>query len=375
MKSRFANILLLIGSTIACLVLLDGAFRFYEGWAFTASYRPDGPSVDLQGLNYNDSSVPKARQEGEFRILSFGDSFCHAIVQFPASYNGVAQALLSRPERPVRIVNFGEPSSSFPQYIAAMANWCGQVAHDALLVNIFLGNDLSEAARGEVPDDGVINRVLGDNFVDVQTGRKRMSHVPRLFPLRMADYAYAHYLCATEGQFVLKDVPPPYTHALGPLDDAAFQRVAARHLEACDPQALGFLKRGYEGAAALGRYLGGQMAKGVKVLVVLSPAEVQVNDALFGRVAARMNEIPARFDRDLPNRLVAQALEAAAPGIPVLDLLPPLRRAMDSGVNPYYPMETHWNVEGNRVVAQALAEWIEANWLADTPAPRLAGGQ
>lgn len=374
MKSRFANILLLIGSTITCLVLLDGAFRFYEGWAFTESYRPDGPLVDLQGLNYNDSSVPKARQEGEFRILSFGDSFCHAIVQFPASYNGVAQALLSRPERPVRIVNFGEPSSSFPQYIAAMANWSGQVGHDALLVNIFLGNDLSEAARGEVPDDGVINRVLGDNFVDVQTGRKRMSHVPRLFPLRMADYAYAHYLCATEGQFVLKDVPHPYTHALGPLDDASFQRVAARHLEACDPQALGLLRRGYEGVAALGRYLGGEMAKGVKVLVLLSPAEVQVNDALFERVTSRMNAAPARFDRDLPNRLVAQALEAAAPGVPVLDLLPVLRRAMEAGASLYYPMETHWNVEGNRVAATALAEWIEANWLA-SPAPRLAGGQ
>ena len=375
MKSRFANILLLIGSTITCLVLLDGAFRFYEGQVMTASYHPDGPVVNLQGLNYNDSSVPKARQDSEFRILSFGDSFCHAIVQFPASYNGVAQALLSRPKRPVRIVNFGEPSSSFPQYIAAMANWRGQIAHDALLVNIFLGNDLSEAARGEVPDDGVINRVLGDNFVDVQTGRKRMSHVPRLFPLRMADYAYAHYLCATEGQFVLKDVPPPYTHALGPLDDASFQRVAARHLEACDPQALGLLKRGYEGVAALGRYLAGEMARGVKVLVMLSPAEVQVNDALFDRVTARMNAIPARFDRDLPNRLAAQALETAAPGIPVLDLLPVLRRAMDAGVNPYYPMETHWNVEGNSVAAQALAEWIEANWLADSPAPQLAGGQ
>jgi len=374
MKSRFANILLLIWSTITCLVLLDGAFRFYEGWAFTTSYRPDNPLVDLQGLNYNDSSVPKAKPEGEFRILSFGDSFCHAIVQFPASYNGVAQALLSRPERPVRIVNFGEPSSSFPQYIAAMANWSGQVGHDALLVNIFLGNDLSEAARGEVPDDGVINRVLGDNFVDVQTGRKRMSHVPRLFPLRMADYAYAHYLCATEGQFVLKDVPPPYTHALGPLDDASFQRVAARHLEACDPQALGLLRRGYEGVAALGRYLAGERAKGVKVLVMLSPAEVQVNDDVFERVAARMGAVPARFDRTLPNRLVAEALEAAAPGVPVLDLLPVLRRALEAGLGLYYPMETHWNVEGNRVAAAALAEWIEANWLAP-PALRLAGGQ
>ncbi|MFP5222752.1 MAG: alginate O-acetyltransferase AlgX-related protein [Acidobacteriota bacterium] len=319
--------------------------------------------MDLQALNYNDSSIPKAKADTEFRILSFGDSFCHAIVQFPASYNGVAQALLSGPERPMRIVNFGEPSSSFPQYIAAMANWAGQIAHDALLVNIFLGNDLSEAARGEVPDDGVINRVLGDNFVDVQTGRKRMSHVPRLFALRMADYVYAHYLCATEGQFVLKDVPPPYTHALGPLDEAAYQRVAARHLEACDPQALALLARGYEGVAALGRYLAGEMARGLRVLVMLSPAEVQVNDAVFERMAARMNADPARFDRDLPNRLVAQALEAAAPGIPVLDLTPVLRQATKAGACLYYPMETHWNVEGNKVAGKALADWIKARWL------------
>lgn len=362
MKSRLANILLLLVVTVGTLALADVAFRFYESRALTASYKPDGPVVDLQALNYNDTSVAKAKAPGELRILSFGDSFCFSIVRFPASYNGIIQRDLTRPDRPARVVNLGEPSSSFLQYAASMLNWMPQLEHDAVIVNIFLGNDLSESAREEIPNDGRINRMMGNNFVDVQSGRKRMRHVPRKFPLRMMDFAYAYYLYFTEGQFVLRDVPEPYTHALGPMSEADWLRVAGRHLEACDPAALPLLEKGLGDVDALGAALAQARAGGTRVLVLLSPAQVQLDPALLARAAERLGRDPAGFDLEQPARLVRERLAASAPDAPVLDLTPALREAASHGAALYYPLETHWSVEGNRVAGQAVANWVEENW-------------
>jgi hypothetical protein len=363
MSARLKNLLLVAVVSLACLAAADWAFRLYERHAFTASYRPEGPVADLQALNYNDSTIPKAKPPAEMRILSFGDSFCHAIVRFPFSYSGVAQQTLTGPDRPARVVNLGEPNSSFMQYLKSAANWSGQIEHDALVVNLFLGNDLSEAASGSIPDDAPVNQALGGNFVDIQTGRKRMNHVPRKFPLRMLDYAYAYWLLHAEGQFVLREVPEPYTLALGPMDETSFARVNAMHLTACDPKNQERLEKGYDQLATLAKYLSGLRQRGEKILILVSPAEVQVSGELLRKTAARLGQAPESFDLDLPNRRVRQTIAAADPDLPVLDLTPLMREAVAAGVNPYYPMETHWNVEGNRIAGEALAAWIKDNWL------------
>ncbi len=362
MKSRLANILLLLVVTVATLALADVAFRFYESRALTASYKPDGPVVDLQALNYNDTSVAKAKAPGELRILSFGDSFCFSIVRFPASYNGIIQRDLTRPDRPARVVNLGEPSSSFLQYAASMLNWMPQLEHDAVIVNIFLGNDLSESAREEIPNDGRINRMMGNNFVDVQSGRKRMRHVPRKFPLRMLDFAYAYVMYYVQGASVDHTVPEPYTFALGPMPEPNWLRISSRHLEGCDPTALPLLEKASRDVAILGKILSDVQAQGKRVLVVFSPAEVQVNPGLLAKAAARLERDPASFDVEQPARLLRKWLGESAPNVPILDLQPVIRDAFDKGVKVYYPLETHWSAEGNRIAGDTISAWITANW-------------
>ena len=361
-SNKLASILLLILVTAIALWLGDGIFRLYERSALTASYTPTGDSVDLQSLNYNDSFATKSKDKSIFRILSFGDSFCYSIVKFESSYNGVIENKIEIDGRKTRVVNFGEPCSSFPQYMAAMCNWLPQVEHDAVLVNIFLGNDLSEVAHADVPSDSGVNRIMGENFVDVQTGRKRMSHVPHKFPLRMLDYAYAYYLYATEGGYVLRDIPEPYNHALGPLSPENYQRTCARHLEACDPDAVETLRPGYEALDRLAVYLSDLRRSGVKVLILLSPAEVQTDDALLAKTAAAMHVSPSKFDVTLPNTLVTEHIMRIDPQLDVLDLLPMLRAARTGGAKAYYPMESHWSAEGNRLVGENTAQWMASHW-------------
>lgn len=47
----------------------------------------------------------------------------------------------------------------------------------------------------------------------------------------------------------------------------------------------------------------------------------------------------------------------AASGVPVLDLTPPLQAAAREGRIPWFWGDTHWNAEGHRVAAHALAGW------------------
>jgi hypothetical protein len=56
----------------------------------------------------------------------------------------------------------------------------------------------------------------------------------------------------------------------------------------------------------------------------------------------------------LRERLVAWGAES---GVPVLDLTPPLQAAAREGRVPWFWGDTHWNAEGHRVAAQALASW------------------
>ena len=362
MKSGKNKLLLICSIVIVSVAIAEGALRLVEEYAYTSSYHPSGDVVDLRFLNYNDSSVPKAKPKDELRILSFGDSFCHATVNESASYNGVIQKRLQAAGRTVRVVNFGEPISSVPQYLAAMKNWLPQVEHDAVMVNIFAANDLGEILREEVRDDDRLNNTMGGHFLDSHTGRKRMWHPPHLFPLRLLDFAHAAYFYYRQGPSIASCVPQPYTLALGPMDPETFARVSERNLGICRGAARESLRPALERVAELARYLSGLQAGGTRVLIVLSPAEVQINPRLFADTAKRLHADPALFDLDMPNRLVAQTIRTVDPSLEIVDLTPPIQAAMTGGRNPYYPLDAHWDAEGNRIVGEFLSSWIAAHW-------------
>lgn len=364
------NLLLALAAALCAVLACEGLFRLYERYALSVPMHPVDGMVDLAALNYNDTGMPARKAAGELRILDFGDSFCHAIVKYPHSYHGVAAGILSRldPARPVRLANFGEPSASFHQYLKSAVHWSGLVEADAIVVNVFLGNDITDVALGDVPDDTAINRVFGDNFVEVGTGRKRLAAVPHTFGLRLLDHAYAYLVMAREGGYVLRDIPEPYTFALGPLGDDTYFRTMRRHAVAGDPAQCATLARGWQGLADLARGLSRLgRERGVKVAIMLSPSEVVARDGLWPETASRTGADPGGFDRELPGCMARAVLARSAPEVPVLDLNPVFRCAAARGDTDYYPRETHWNVDGNRLAGEALARFVAVTWLGLGP--------
>ena len=90
----------------------------------------------------------------------------------------------------------------------------------------------------------------------------------------------------------------------------------------------------------------------IKLAVLLLPDSEQVDSQLQAKVVQRQNASPSDFDFTAPNRLLAAGLKQQ--DIEVLDLYDAFRVAASSAVL-YKPNDSHWNIAGNKLAAEAIA--------------------
>jgi hypothetical protein len=91
----------------------------------------------------------------------------------------------------------------------------------------------------------------------------------------------------------------------------------------------------------------------------LAPSMVQVVPERWERLERQAFEQGVQLDAELPNRRLMSLAERH--GLAMLDLLPSLRAAEARGGSTYNPLEQHWTAEGNRVVAEALGEFLRSD--------------
>jgi hypothetical protein len=88
------------------------------------------------------------------------------------------------------------------------------------------------------------------------------------------------------------------------------------------------------------------------------PARFQVDDADFGRLREAVSNAGGELVRDAATARFARVL--APLGVPILDVLPPLRAALP-GPDVFYQETVHLTPRGHHVVAEALDRFIEAH--------------
>ncbi len=87
------------------------------------------------------------------------------------------------------------------------------------------------------------------------------------------------------------------------------------------------------------------------------PSEVQVDQDVRGQVVERLGLSHDLYDFDAPQRRLHAMAEAH--GFVVHDPLPALRVLNDRSGRLYIPNDTHWNVRGNRVAGEMLADVVQ----------------
>jgi hypothetical protein len=375
MPAWLANLLLALLATALALWLADLAFRAYERSQLLPRL-PDaegqGP-VNLGALRYNEGLVARQADEGEFRILSFGDSFAYSVLEPPYSYNGVLQRALNESGAggTIRVVNLGEPATGTRQYRVAYDYWSRVLEHQGVLFMIFIGNDLLDdaylhAALEWAPNEAVIR---GDNPI-LEPGQRR---IPHKFPLRMFDYAYAWLM--SERTRSEQGLPEGYNWAgLMDFDEQTFLRINARYLENFDPKQLPDLLPGYEQVLRLLQRAAQISAQGKRVAIAIGPSEAQVDDELRTAVLESQGRSADEFDLGLPQRIIRRLREQHAPEVPLIDLTDAFRaQAQHDRERLFFRRNTHWDMAGNRLAGEVLAARLLEAWFgqpaATPPAP------
>jgi hypothetical protein len=104
-------------------------------------------------------------------------------------------------------------------------------------------------------------------------------------------------------------------------------------------------------------------AHGTELFVAILPDEKQISPWLRNALAKRSQRFaPEKVDYDRPTRLLAECLRLRR--IEHLDLLPAFR-------NPkirwrlYKPRDTHWNIAGNDLAAEHIADALRETYLGE----------
>ncbi len=272
-------------------------------------------------LGYPGPDRARDRPPGVFRIAALGDSFAVGpVVPFADNYLTLLESRLSG----VEVVNLGVSGAGPREYRAVLQRdgWAHQP--DAVLLSVFVGNDITE----ELPT-----------------------------PRRLDPRGHALILLCQRGVRLWQERPPP---AAGPTDrlrpallPATFRAIEARRLAICvRPPTPAVEKQWQRALGHLDALVRDVRRRNVPLAVVLIPDEFQVNPAVLSQALADAAVEPTAVDVQFPQRRLMAFF--AERGVPCLDLLPHF-----AGVpGTYMPHDTHWNVAGNRLAAAQVADWL-----------------
>ena len=284
--------------------------------------------------------LPGPRVPGSVRVLGLGDSFVSAFnVSEVDTFLSVAEARLRKAtqDRWVEVVNAGTPNYGTWQELRLFQRLAPQLDPDLAVLCVYVGNDLENNLD---PKEGVVR----DGFLTER--RRQLGLLPYSFRswLQRNSMAYV-FLWNAWGQlrpWVGRDRSDP----LKP-DKDLFARRPVPNVE-----------MGYRVTSELlGQFRSQAEQFKVPLLVVLIPTELQVYPDRFEGLVKKQGLDPRLFDLELPQRRWSEM--AHAWGIPVLDLLPTLRRH-SSGPYLYMSLDGHLSEEGNRVTGESIADAARA---------------
>jgi lysophospholipase L1-like esterase len=318
-------------------------YRLRPGFTGTVGNRVEFTNrvaIDREGMR-GPAIAPRdpGTLRGTLRILALGDSFTFGVgAEAGETYPARLQEMLRARGLRAEVLNAGAPGYGVPDEAAWFARWGKPLAPDVVLVTVFIGNDLQDAAPGS-PKVAVVDGALvapGESSHTLSRWLYYHSHLFVLLKSSSLGGALRRFLGRPEpletrelrAEFDLYAKGPPSAMVAG---GAAATEAAVAGLVAN----------------------AGTMAGKTKILAVLIPSLVQVDPRRWEASLARFALDPARYDRDRPNAIFRALF--ARHGVPVLDLTPPFASAIARGERIYFPIDQHLTPAGYQLTARQVA--------------------
>lgn len=355
----------------------------------TANFRgktlhPNFPGLTVRTNAQGFRDRPWSDRSEAYRILVLGDSFVFGVgVEEDETFlRGLEEGFSLGT---LQTVNLGVPGHAPSQSLLLLHRWCERLSPSAVLVTVFLGNDLAD----ELTFQTHLQKVA---VQEVRHWGRRWRSLGRPAKSRSPKKAKSGRTRGVTVGSAPRSARPPFA-ALGLwplLGKSGYWATSSRLFLFFQPRVvevaveLGWMKNRTLGTEFLletfaqtptprvsralqflrGAILHGKRfceERGLRFGVLLIPHILQADQDLYERSIAESVREEEGYDPEGFFDRVQADLEGLE--IPVLDPRATLRKKMREGVPPYHP-EGHWNSEGHRVVAELLRSWIlEQGWI------------
>ena len=360
---------LLVLSSMVSILLVEAAFRVYETHFLIHEEHLLDSSYDLKRYRYNDlrGVLSPKKREDEYRILSFGDSFAKAITKPLYTYTSVLERNLApvRSGADVSIVNLGLGGTSFPEYVSQFKIWSSNVEFDAVIFNLYAGNDFRSLV-GTLFQPDQKNRFRARDQVQVLTYGPGTA-IPQKFFLRIVDYLYAAYHSfvsqTADSQF--------YSPGILELSEELYFKRQASMTELYQVDRLENFSESFYWLYKLMKLASDLTHRGIPVAITVAPPHFITSEELMSAVMDSEGLSQEQLVSSLPAAIVKSFADRLDFRGRILDLTPCLSLIGRTGVELYYGTNTHWNVAGNQIVGRILASELSSGWAREAPNSRV----
>jgi hypothetical protein len=326
-------------------------------------------------LGFNDREFEVPKPAGRFRIMALGDSFAYGLLPYPDNVlTLVEERLRTRCGcRDLDLLNFGIGAADVPDYTTLLQLSHARYAPDLIVVHFYMGNDgpdLRAAQRGKQWSRWLPTSYAGNYAWNVWQLRAAGFTKDRV--LRGKRTTSTHSTAPRGGEKIDAGLAAPTDRdpimAAPTFADGVFLRVARGDLFRLYAPAGGASQVEQTWAPTLDLLEAirrAAIARQSRVALVLFPSAVQVyptmREQILDRLHARGRHADitlADIDPNLPNRVLLEYCRRAS--MPCIDVTPAFLDASRQSSDPLYrSSDTHWNIRGNRVAADAEAAALE----------------
>lgn len=314
--------------TLRIYHLFNPLFIFYDNSYDRFRGKPFADDWDfkLNSQGFKDIEFSLSKQQG-YRILGIGDSFAYGVVPYKYNYLTLLESQFQQESVKVEVLNMGIPSIGPNEYLSVLMREGLEFHPDMVLLSFFIGNDF------------------------VQSGSPRKwysySYVASLF----------HYLLTIRPKYEGRIVHGKgvYCDECPVFDQVTHLKIEKDRSSIYVTDNTDFIPLLEKTVDLLNQIQTVCSNKGIELVVVIIPDEVQINSWLQMEVRTQLMIQEKAWNITLPNERLTAELKNK--GIDYLDLYPYFVK--EAQVRQLYrPRDTHWNIAGNQLAANIIQSHI-----------------
>ena len=306
------------------------------------------PEIQVGGIKTNsfgfkDIEHDRIKSKDVKRIAVIGDSFVFGAVPYLNNFTTVLQDIGNETTEKIEILNMGINAAQPENYLRLINTDAKLMNVDIICIVFFVGNDIVQSHP-----DFTTSLVLGSTR---ETLRK-----PYLIGFSK-EYSYLYR--------TLRSIPRQIRERIigfknGSISKQTFFSIEYQRSIIYKKTQDDYIRDSYSGTIrVLKQIADNAKLNNMQIFIVIAPDEIQVNDKLKKNVAASYKLNLDKYDFSFPQKFLSQALKEI--NVPVLDLLPSFIE-QGSNVQLYIAQDSHWNIAGNKLVANEIWNYLKLNF-------------